>query len=133
MIIYCWPRGNGAYYLDRKLPAMATRDDLFSRRIAGDPIRAFDTIVFVAPDGMAPFLPTPGEVRAMRFHEQLWDVAKGLPSYEKRLWVEMQRMLESQTAVSLSRDRADAEIVELRAFNRADAIDEPAIIDREGK
>ncbi len=92
MLVYCW-KSDDHYCLNANYPRIAKADDPPNRRHAGDIIGDIGTVCAVFPADLDPFLPGACEIRAMRFHVDLWGKAKELPSYDKKLWMSLQRML----------------------------------------
>lgn len=95
MNVFVWKgRGESEWRLSVDKPTVCAEDDLWLDRKVGDIIGPLMTVCSIMPSDMAPFLPVAGEIREMKFHEDLWGKAKVLLSYDKQHWTELQRMLE---------------------------------------
>ena len=80
------PDPGQAWLMSTERPTIADEDDLWCNRKAGDIIAPLGTITVLLPTDFMPDFPS-GEIREMKFHEDLWGVAKDLPSYNKRTWM----------------------------------------------
>lgn len=101
MIVWIWRTGDVLHICEEK-PTVAGRDDAFAGVRAGDIVSPIDAVSCYPPvDFLRAIDLKPGELRQVKFHEDLWGLAQELPSYNqpvvrggKRLWTDLQAKLE---------------------------------------
>lgn len=93
MMLYIWQHRDShyAYYMSKKHPERCQLEDVLNNYLVGDLIVPPYTVMGLLPTELQ-ILPKGHEILAIGFHD-LWGMAQELPTYDKKLWTELQGML----------------------------------------